>query len=484
MMGLKGTKVCHQPSRACVTAPKPNLRHRSASVIVPKPSLHHRTAATTISGETAVKGNVVEELGTVISSDKKANWLAPKGDSKKAEGVVLFMHGFAQGPNAYYKMLKEIADQGFLVVAPEPPFAPTRGKQQEAMVEFAEHFRSKIHSNTLTGLELKSKNVGQNIMLLGHSVGAGLSTYVAGVAAENKQPFKKVMYMAPQTQVVKQYLPEAGIAKWPAILKGATEFALQYGEADELAPPELSKELMEQLKKAGLDLKAKNIKVFPQGTHVGFEDQVVLGDAEVASDILPWLDAILLALAAVGIPLYRLFKKEEEPSAPAPAAAAARSVGATATAGNGDDLEVVGVRKDGPGDLADLLLFNAAATKASKQPVGKWEAEGAQMMKAWKETKDGVGPPEPVDFVASYEEYVSLYVKLLVGVVGVGAALSLPGVFSGFQDGEIHWLSWIGLALTIYLGYKGATNLQLLNYVQNVQRPQSRDVARDFIISK
>ena len=69
------------------------------------------------------------------------------------------------------------------------------------MVEFAEHFRSKIHSNTLTGLELKNKNVGQNIMLLGHSVGAGLSTYVAGVAAESKQPFKKVMYMAPQTQV-------------------------------------------------------------------------------------------------------------------------------------------------------------------------------------------------------------------------------------------------------------------------------------------
>ena len=95
-------------------------------------------------------------------------------------------------------------------------------------------------------------------------------------------------------------------------------------------------------------------------------------------------------------------------------------------------------------------------------------------MQAWKETPDGIGPPEPVNFVGSYEEYVSLYVKLLVGVVGVGAAISLPGVFSSFQDGEIHWLSWIGLALTIYLGYKGVTNLQLLNYVETVQRPQSR----------
>jgi hypothetical protein len=71
------------------------------------------------------------------------------------------------------------------------------------MVEFAEHFRSKLYSNTLTGLELKNKNVGQNISLLGHSVGAGLATFVAGVAAEEKQPFKKVMYMAPQTQVRK-----------------------------------------------------------------------------------------------------------------------------------------------------------------------------------------------------------------------------------------------------------------------------------------
>ena len=62
--------------------------------------------------------------------------LLMQGDSKKAEGVVLFMHGFAQGPNAYYKMLKEIADQGFLVVAPEPPFAPTRGKQQVRATRF------------------------------------------------------------------------------------------------------------------------------------------------------------------------------------------------------------------------------------------------------------------------------------------------------------------------------------------------------------
>jgi hypothetical protein len=53
-----------------------------------------------------------------------------QGGSQAAKGVVLFMHGFAQGPNAYYENLKGIADAGFLVVAPVPPFAPTPGRQQ------------------------------------------------------------------------------------------------------------------------------------------------------------------------------------------------------------------------------------------------------------------------------------------------------------------------------------------------------------------
>jgi hypothetical protein len=47
-------------------------------------------------------------------------------------------------------------------------------------------------------------------------------------------------------------------------------------------------------------------KQFESGTHVGFEDQVVLGDAEITSDILPWLNPLLLwlitALSALGVP--------------------------------------------------------------------------------------------------------------------------------------------------------------------------------------
>lgn len=68
------------------------------------------------------------------------------------------------------------------------------------MVEYAAHFRSKLFTNTLPGLSLPSA-VTKKVGLLGHSVGAGLATFVAQQAAQDKQPFKAVMYMAPQTQV-------------------------------------------------------------------------------------------------------------------------------------------------------------------------------------------------------------------------------------------------------------------------------------------
>jgi acetyl esterase/lipase len=69
------------------------------------------------------------------------------------------------------------------------------------MVDYAAYFHSKLISNTLTGLPLSSAAVANNIGLLGHSVGAGLATYVAKQAATDGRPFKAVMYMAPQTEV-------------------------------------------------------------------------------------------------------------------------------------------------------------------------------------------------------------------------------------------------------------------------------------------
>jgi hypothetical protein len=56
-------------------------------------------------------------------------------------------------------------------------------------------------------------------------------------------------------QVVEPYLPETAIGNWPQAAAAATDFALQYGLKDDLAPHELSVALEGQLKKQGLYLK-------------------------------------------------------------------------------------------------------------------------------------------------------------------------------------------------------------------------------------
>jgi acetyl esterase/lipase len=77
---------------------------------------------------------------------------------------------------------------------------------QRLMVEYAAYFLDKIDSiDSWAAKDLKelkiSKEAAKNVGLLGHSVGAGLATYVARKAADKGKPFKAVMYMAPQTQV-------------------------------------------------------------------------------------------------------------------------------------------------------------------------------------------------------------------------------------------------------------------------------------------
>lgn len=78
------------------------------------------------------------------------------------------------------------------------------------MVDYAAHFHSKIVSNSLRGLPLSSAAVANNIGLLGHSVGAGLATYVAQQAAAQGKPFKAVMFMAPQTEVRRESCFDSG----------------------------------------------------------------------------------------------------------------------------------------------------------------------------------------------------------------------------------------------------------------------------------
>jgi len=401
----------------------------------------------------------------VFSSNKKANWLAPEGGSQAAKGVVLFMHGFAQGPNAYYENLKGLADAGFLVIAPEPPFGATPGKQQASMVEYAAYFHSKIVSNTLTGLPMPS---GQDLKvgLLGHSVGAGLATYVAQQAATQQQSFTSVMYMAPQTEVVKQYLPATAINSWPQGEIQATGFGLQYGLKDDLAPPELSTTLEEQLRKKGLDLDPADVTVFPDGTHVGFEDQVVLGDAEVTSDILPWLNPLLwwliTALSSLGVPflpylLGQLYKR--------------RVSGGLLGAEEEEEGERRGIFNRvliNPQDIA--LLEQQAARRA--------QAQVEERLQEFAPQPDGIGPPEEVN-IASAEASALQYLGLLAVTIAAGFFFFQKA----FDDGEVHWLPLLGTLVTAYLTYEGVYYLRLQNYVDTVQRPQSREVARKFFTS-
>lgn len=66
-------------------------------------------------------------------------------------------------------------------------------------------------------------------------------------------------------------------------------------------------------------LQASDVFQYINGTHVGFQDQVVLGNLEVVPDILPWLNPILLFLTYLGFPfatfiaikLTRLFQPKE-----------------------------------------------------------------------------------------------------------------------------------------------------------------------------
>lgn len=84
---------------------------------------------------------------------------------------------------------------------------------------------------------------------------------------------------------------------------------------------------------------------YPDGTHVGFEDQVVLGDAEVVPDILPWLSPLLLwlitALSSLGVPflpyaLGQIYKQRRlAAEGPADPAGSGGSTAIGASAGGG-----------------------------------------------------------------------------------------------------------------------------------------------------
>lgn len=96
------------------------------------------------------------------------------------------------------------------------------------------------------------------------------------------------------------------------------------------------------------------------------------------------------------------------------------------------------------------------------------------LLQAWKQQANGIGEEEEVE-MASAEVSTAAYASLLTVVVALFLYLGYR-VWTGFQDSDpnIPWLSLVGFALTGFAVYEGASNLAIYNYVNTVQRPQSR----------
>ncbi|KAG2440659.1 hypothetical protein HYH02_010238 [Chlamydomonas schloesseri] len=290
------------------------------------------------SGSALVKANVV--LPT------SAGKLPQEGDPPRtvtARGVVLFMHGFAQGPTAYARMLTQLAEEeGVVVVAPCPDSSTSPQIQQDNMVKAAAFWRQLIAANELPGLKLASSATSAPDVLpvgfLGHSVGGGLAPYVVDAAARAGQPYAVAHVMAPQTsQVVETYNYTAKANKDRLLPPSvATSWAVQYGWIDLLSFAWDVNAFRAWLRGKG---RLGGSVSYELGTHVGFEDQLVVLGESFSTDVLPWVLAVLWGALAVWLPalgLSGLRQLHEKSHARAPAGA-----GAAAAAVRADDEHVL-----------------------------------------------------------------------------------------------------------------------------------------------
>jgi pimeloyl-ACP methyl ester carboxylesterase len=265
------------------------------------------SAATADAPTPAPSDSKPKPIRTLSYKNFKAYWLAPFNDTDAthAKGVVLFMHGFVQSPKAYYNVMKELADQGLLVLAPFTDFNIVPKTQQSNMISRAEFCLRLVRDGSLAESIGLGKDASANTALLAHSVGAGLSIYIAAKKADaDGAPFKAVVALAP-AMPEKPFTAEAaldgvdgGPPIWPATMPPTTKFLVQYGLLDWIAPPKPARSLISRLETERFAVSEFS---YPGGTHVGFQDQVFFRDDDVNSDILPWLNSFI-ALLALGIP--------------------------------------------------------------------------------------------------------------------------------------------------------------------------------------
>ncbi|GLC53388.1 hypothetical protein PLESTB_000739300 [Pleodorina starrii] len=258
------------------------------------------------------------------------------------------MHGFLQDPTAYALLLTQLAKEaGVLVIAPCPDASTDPETQQRNMVDAALFWHNLIVTDNLPGMQLG--NVRKHVGLLGHSVGGGLAPYVvhcaakgllpyaaAGAAADDAtaaaaagaaadaataaagaaadaatataaaaaaaqgtkaQPFFAAHVMAPQTDTVPRYDEAEG----GQLLKDVgTEWGVQYGRIDLLSLAGSVEVLCGWLQ--GRTFRDPDTVPYLLGTHVGFEDQLVVNGKSFSHNILRPLLAALWAVLAFWVP--------------------------------------------------------------------------------------------------------------------------------------------------------------------------------------
>jgi hypothetical protein len=280
------------------------------------------------------------------------------------------------------------------------------------------------------------KDSRENMALLAHSVGAGLSIYVAAKAAAEGTPFKGVVALAPLTAVVDRFSAEAVLdgfdgkpPLWPVATATTTApmFLVQFGLIDSIAPFWLACRLKGALtKRFGGD--AVSQLPYIGGTHVGFQDQVFLADKDLNTDILPWLNRYI-ALLALGLPgLVVTFR------------------------------------------LCIQWIFR----RPDSQEVDDIEIKKGGMLSVGIEDVK----------LETDEQSLAIYQELLLVTTALTVTLGLVtwGTWERYPDSAIRWLPLVLCVLTGVISVAGAIELPLNRfYVDPVQREGSKVKSAEFI---
>ncbi len=208
-------------------------------------------------------------------------------ENKEIKGCAFFMHGFTQYPVAYYGMLKETCETaGIAILAVETGFtdvfsdalraalsgvSPQYILQRAVLEDTKQLIRMlKKGDGAFAEYGLTLDAVGENIAVMGHSMGGGLS-----FPASADCKIDHVFVMAPAYGVAPFHPIENGLEqrtpKASMMLAGGWDVLARAGKVNALSV------------KANKNITDSSTYVLVErGLHTGFQDQIVLFDNELA----------------------------------------------------------------------------------------------------------------------------------------------------------------------------------------------------------